>query len=157
MNDPRWISRRAFTKVMGLAAAGVALPACGRPAHGPDGMPLDGPYASTLLDTMMVPMRDGVRLATDVHVPSRDGTVLEGPWPVILERTPYGRQRPSRSERSLTERDRAKSRAEVVEVLLVGTLGVVATADVLIDDDIASADEDLGDLGSTLRTIGLRQ
>jgi len=43
--------------------------------------------------THMVPMRDGVRLATDVHLP--DGA---GPFPVILERTPYGRAETSRSE-----------------------------------------------------------
>lgn len=118
MTDMRAISRRTFTKVMGLAAAGVALPGCRGPGYGPDGMPLDGPYGSTLLDTLMVPMRDGVRLATDVHMPSRDGTLLEGPWPVLLERTPYGRNRPSRSERSLAEPDRAKSRAEVAEIFV---------------------------------------
>jgi len=38
--------------------------------------------------TVMVPMRDGVRLATDIYLP--DG---EGPWPVILSRTPYGKNR----------------------------------------------------------------
>jgi predicted acyl esterase len=36
--------------------------------------------------TVMVPMRDGVRLATDVYLPSGDG-----PWPVALTRTPYGK------------------------------------------------------------------
>jgi hypothetical protein len=36
--------------------------------------------------TEMVALRDGVRLATDIHLP--DGP---GPWPVILQRTPYGR------------------------------------------------------------------
>jgi hypothetical protein len=46
--------------------------------------------------TEMVAMRDGVRLATDVHLP--DGA---GPWPVILERTPYGRTAPRRAEVSL--------------------------------------------------------
>ena len=45
------------------------------------------------LHTEMVAMRDGVRLATDIHLP--DGA---GPLPVILERTPYGRHLPSRSE-----------------------------------------------------------
>ena len=44
-------------------------------------------------ETIMVPMRDGIRLATDVYLP--DGA---GPFPVILERTPYGRQETSRSE-----------------------------------------------------------
>lgn len=35
----------------------------------------------------MVPMHDGVKLATDVYLPKPDG----GPWPVIVARTPYGR------------------------------------------------------------------
>lgn len=57
----------------------------------------------------MVPMRDGVRLATDVHLP--DGA---GPFPVILERTPYGRRETSRSEISAadpTPWDRARTAA----------------------------------------------
>jgi predicted acyl esterase len=37
----------------------------------------------------MVPMRDGVKLALDVYLPKGDG-----PWPVILERTPYSRRQP---------------------------------------------------------------
>lgn len=41
----------------------------------------------------MVPCRDGVRLATDVYLP--EGA---GPFPVILERTPYGKREVSRSE-----------------------------------------------------------
>ncbi len=36
---------------------------------------------------IMVPMRDGVRLATDVFLP--DGA---GPWPALLERTPYDKR-----------------------------------------------------------------
>ncbi|OYW07268.1 MAG: antibiotic hydrolase, partial [Rhodospirillales bacterium 12-71-4] len=43
----------------------------------------------------MVPCRDGVRLATDAWLPEG-----EGPFPVILERTPYGRREISRSERT---------------------------------------------------------
>ena len=39
------------------------------------------------VETVMVPMRDGVKLATDIHLP--DG---EGPWPAILVMTPYGRK-----------------------------------------------------------------
>lgn len=41
----------------------------------------------------MVPCRDGIRLATDVYLPE-----VEGPFPVILERTPYGKREVSRSE-----------------------------------------------------------
>lgn len=37
---------------------------------------------------LKVPMRDGVKLATSVYLPA--GT---GPWPVVLTRTPYGKDR----------------------------------------------------------------
>ncbi len=46
----------------------------------------------------MVACRDGVRLATDVYLP--DGA---GPWPVIIERTPYGKRAVSRSERTAAD------------------------------------------------------
>ncbi|MEY9199297.1 putative CocE/NonD family hydrolase [Sinorhizobium fredii] len=47
---------------------------------------------------VMVPMRDGVRLATDIYTPARHGRPLGGPMPVILERTPYGKAMASRAE-----------------------------------------------------------
>ena len=40
---------------------------------------------------VMVPMRDGVGLATDVHRPARDGQALDGAFPVLLQRTPYSK------------------------------------------------------------------
>ena len=40
-------------------------------------------------ENVMVPMRDGVRLATDVYRPARGGAPLEGRFPVLLYRTPY--------------------------------------------------------------------
>ena len=59
------------------------------------------------VSTKMVAMRDGVRLATDVHLP--DGV---GPFPVIMERTPYGRAETSRSEITAANRMPAR-RAEI--------------------------------------------
>ena len=56
---------------------------------------------------IMVPMRDGVTLATDAYLPEGPG-----PWPVILERTPYGKTTPSRSERTPTN-PKPLGRAEV--------------------------------------------
>ena len=38
-----------------------------------------------------VRLRDGVHLATDVYRPARGGEAVAGRFPVILERTPYGR------------------------------------------------------------------
>ncbi len=40
---------------------------------------------------VMIPMRDGVRLATDVYRPSQHGQALNGKFPALLERTPYGK------------------------------------------------------------------
>ncbi|MBO1079073.1 CocE/NonD family hydrolase [Roseomonas haemaphysalidis] len=57
----------------------------------------------------MVPCRDGVRLATDVYLPQGDG-----PFPVILERTPYGKREVSRSERTAADPSPAK-REEIAQ------------------------------------------
>lgn len=47
------------------------------------------PLEARKLDQAMVPMADGVRLATDVYLPGR----AEGPLPAILIRLPYGKNR----------------------------------------------------------------
>ena len=39
-------------------------------------------------------MRDGAVLSVDVYRPAREGAVLPGAFPVLLERTPYGKRRP---------------------------------------------------------------
>jgi len=49
---------------------------------------------------VMITMRDGVRLATDIYFPAAAGQRLPGRFPVVLERTPYGKSVPSRSERT---------------------------------------------------------
>jgi putative CocE/NonD family hydrolase len=36
-------------------------------------------------------MRDGIRLATDLYFPAMAGRPVTGPFPVILERTPYNK------------------------------------------------------------------
>ncbi len=38
---------------------------------------------------VMVPMRDGVKLATDLYLPAKDGRPAPGRFPVVLTRTPY--------------------------------------------------------------------
>ncbi len=38
---------------------------------------------------VMVPMRDGVKLATDIYFPAVDDPPVPGPFPVLVERTPY--------------------------------------------------------------------
>ena len=51
------------------------------------------PPAYVLLRNVMVPMRDGIRLAADVYLPATGGLPREGRFPVILERTPYSKDR----------------------------------------------------------------
>ena len=48
---------------------------------------------------VMVPMRDGVRLATNIYLPAG-----EGPWPVVLTRTPYNKNGADRSAATYNER-----------------------------------------------------
>ncbi len=43
---------------------------------------------------VMVPMRDGVKLATDIYLPGNNGEIAEGKFPVVLMRTPYNKQGP---------------------------------------------------------------
>ena len=45
------------------------------------------PSRAEAKETVMVPMRDGVKLATEIYLPAG-----EGPWPTILVMTPYGRK-----------------------------------------------------------------
>jgi putative CocE/NonD family hydrolase len=37
-----------------------------------------------------IPMRDGVHLFTSVYVPKQGAFSSDGPWPILLDRTPYG-------------------------------------------------------------------
>lgn len=54
--------------------------------------------AMTMERDITVPARDGIALATDVHRPQGNG-----PFPVILERTPCDKTAPSRSERTAAD------------------------------------------------------
>lgn len=56
-------------------------------------------YEVCIAENVMVPMRDGVRLACDIYFPARNGQPLPGPWPVVLERTPYNKSDPDRRQR----------------------------------------------------------
>jgi len=68
----------------------------------------------TVWRDQMVSMRDGVLLATDIYFPAASVAESDAAlaYPVILERTPYGKHLPSRSERSALD-ETPLSRAEV--------------------------------------------
>lgn len=46
-------------------------------------------YGIVVARDVMVPMRDGVRLATDIYRPARNGEPVPGKWPTLLGRTSY--------------------------------------------------------------------
>ena len=86
-------TRRGFAALMAAFGASVAR---GEPAAA-----AEGEYEVALTSDVMVRMRDGVRLATDIYRPARNGKPVPGRFPVILERTPYGKTVVSRSELSV--------------------------------------------------------
>ena len=49
-------------------------------------------YDVVVEQNVSVPMRDGVVLAADIYRPARDGKPAEGPFPVVMERTPYDKE-----------------------------------------------------------------
>lgn len=61
---------------------------------------------------VMVTMRDGIRLATDIYRPAQNGEPAGQALPVLLERTAYGKSERSRSEIEVGM-ERPMTRAEV--------------------------------------------
>lgn len=57
--------------------------------------PLSANDDIVVLRDVMIPLRDGVLLATDVYLPTIDGESVAGPRPLLLTRTPYGKDRES--------------------------------------------------------------
>jgi putative CocE/NonD family hydrolase len=102
------ITRRAFggaAALLGLFGSAGALAA---PTP-------EEPFDMVLESDVGVKTRDGVRLATDIYRPARNGKAVAGRFPVIMERTPYGRN--VASFRDITATDKTpRSRADVARV-----------------------------------------
>jgi putative CocE/NonD family hydrolase len=73
-----------------LLASAATLAVFGQqpPAPAPQSEPK---YDVVLVKDVMIPMRDGVKLACDIYRPAANGKAVDGKFPVILERTPYGK------------------------------------------------------------------
>jgi uncharacterized protein len=104
MRNPPGTTRRGFVGM--LTAAGAAL------ISEPAALAVEEPFDVLLTSDVMVRMRDGIRLATDIYRPARHGRPIAGALPVILERTPYGKTVVSRSERTVLD-PAPMSRADV--------------------------------------------
>ena len=62
-----------------------------------------GPHAICRLANVSTPMRDGIPLVSDVYLPhASPDTGVQQAWPVIIERTPYGKREASASETSVS-------------------------------------------------------
>jgi hypothetical protein len=57
----------------------------------PLGAQVEAVYEIVPTKNVMVAMRDGVRLGTDIYRPARNGMPVEGKFPTLLERTPYNK------------------------------------------------------------------
>lgn len=68
-----------------LAVAGPSL------AQGPRVALREAEFDVVVDPNVMVPMRDGVRLAADIYRPAKDGKAAPGRFPTLLNRTPYNK------------------------------------------------------------------
>src|SRR5271156_6491361 len=75
-----------------------------------------GPDEVLVQRNIMVAMRDGVRLATDIYFPARNGSVLLGKMPVLLQRTPYAKESHSPRHGSIEISNFLASRGYVVVI-----------------------------------------
>lgn len=78
------LSSRSATALL-LIGSALAPLACSRPAS--------SPFDVHFEENVMVPMRDGVHLATDVYRPAQGTDPALGQFPVVLFRIPYGKHR----------------------------------------------------------------
>ncbi|MDH4065263.1 MAG: antibiotic hydrolase, partial [Acidobacteriota bacterium] len=66
-----------------LAVAGGATP--------PTDAASEPTYDIVVMRDVMIPMRDGIELATDIYRPAKNGVLADGKFPVVMERTPYNK------------------------------------------------------------------
>ena len=62
---------------------------------------------------VMVPMRDGVKLATDLYFPAKHGEIVQGAFPAVIERTPYDKESKFSEGRYLARRGYVAVRQDV--------------------------------------------
>lgn len=108
MIDGLRLTRRGFAALAVSLGLTAGRDAGARAESGPDA------FDAILDSNVRVAARDGVKLATDVYRPARQGKAVAGRFPVILERTPYGRD--VTYFRDITVADATpKTRAQVAE------------------------------------------
>jgi putative CocE/NonD family hydrolase len=82
---------RRFAVAAGVAFLCASPRIAVRPARAQGPVPAKRPaeFGVAIEKNVMIPMRDGVRLAADLYRPARDGKPAGGRFPAVLTRTPY--------------------------------------------------------------------
>lgn len=83
---------RSGLALAALAFAGPIL------AQGPKVALHEPEFGIAVEPNVMIPMRDGVRLAADIYRPAQDGKAVPGRFPTFLNRTPYNKGSASSAE-----------------------------------------------------------
>jgi putative CocE/NonD family hydrolase len=86
-----WVVFSAVVVVFGGQVGLTRSTLFGTPLHGQAGA-APAAYGVVVSKNVMIPMRDGVRLAADIYRPAIEGIAAAGKFPVILQRTPYNKQ-----------------------------------------------------------------
>lgn len=94
MSNNQWpVSRRDFMKRVGAGTAMLSLMSAQAAANSPvlENAPVDD---VRVLNNLMVTMRDGIELSTDVYLPdlSDKSEKTQGEFPTLLTRTPYNKE-----------------------------------------------------------------
>lgn len=84
------VNRRGLRLRPAATLALVLLALVGRAQNTPQ--PLAVPPEVAVQKNVMIPMRDGVRLAADIYLPAKNGAAAVGKYPTILTRTPYDKE-----------------------------------------------------------------
>jgi hypothetical protein len=88
--------KRLMLILMGiLSIRAVPVRAQSARADSKDKSSVDEEYNVGFIRNVMVPMRDGIKLATDIYFPAtKEGTPMPGKFPTLVNRTPYGKGAP---------------------------------------------------------------
>lgn len=95
----KWLLALVGVVALGGKPAGGQVPVKPTPAK-----PTAEQYEVAVTNTVMIPMRDGVRLAADIYFPAKNGVQVPGKFATILEKIPYGRAPAAREGRYFASR-----------------------------------------------------
>jgi putative CocE/NonD family hydrolase len=87
VREDRYRLEKTVKNYLLLAVAGLLATVTGGSSRAPQAPA----YEVVVTKDVMIPTRDGVRLATDLYRPAHNGVAVPDRLPVLLHRTPYGK------------------------------------------------------------------